>query len=63
MAKINPKVRKITLKPQIDSDVAEEMVNNRKVKLFQTLLKKPKKKWNSSSFIKVILWSMFAAIR
>ena len=43
MAKINPKVRKITLKPQIDSDVAEEMVNNRKVKLFQTLLKKPKK--------------------
>ena len=43
MAKINPKVRKITLKPQIDSDVAEDMVDNRKVKLFQTLLKKPKK--------------------
>ena len=33
MAKINPKVRKITLKPQIDSDVAEDMVDNRKVKL------------------------------
>lgn len=43
MAKINPKVRKITLKPQIDSDTAEDMVDNRKVKLFQTLLKKPKK--------------------
>ena len=43
MAKINPKVRKITLKPQIDSDVAEDMIDNRKVKLFQTLLKKPKK--------------------
>ena len=43
MAKINPKVRKITLKPQIDSDVAEDMVDNRKVKLFQTLWKKPKK--------------------
>ena len=43
MAKINPKVRKITLKPQIDPDTAEDMVDNRKVKLFQTLLKKPKK--------------------
>jgi len=43
LAKINPKVRKITLKPQIDSDTAEDMVDNRKVKLFQTLLKKPKK--------------------
>ena len=39
----HPKVRKITLKPQIDSDIAEDMVDNRKVKLFQTLLKKPKK--------------------
>ena len=43
MAKHDPKVRKITLKPQIDSDIAEDMVDNRKVKLFQTLLKKPKK--------------------
>ena len=43
MARINPKVRKITLKPRIDSDVAEDMINNRKVKSFQTLLKKPKK--------------------
>ena len=43
MAKINPKIRKITLKPQIDLDVAEDMVDNRKVKLFQTLLRKPKK--------------------
>ncbi len=31
------------MKPQIDSDIAEDMVDNRKVKLFQTLLKKPKK--------------------
>ena len=43
MAKHDPKVRKITLKPQIDSDIAEDMVDNRKIKLFQTLLKKPKK--------------------
>jgi len=43
LAKHDPKVRKITLKPQIDSDIAEDMVDNRKVKLFQTLLKKPKK--------------------
>ena len=43
MAKHDPKVRKITLKPQIDSDIAEDMVDNRKVKLFQTLLKKPEK--------------------
>ncbi len=43
MAKHDPKVRKISLKPQIDSDIAEDMVDNRKVKLFQTLLKKPKK--------------------
>ena len=43
MTKHDPKVRKITLKPQIDSDIAEDMVDNRKVKLFQTLLKKPKK--------------------
>ena len=44
MIKHDPKVRKITLKPQIDSDIAEDMVDNRKVKLFQTLLKKPKKR-------------------
>jgi len=43
LVKHNPKVRKINLKPQIDSDVAEDMIDNRKVKLFQTLLKKPKK--------------------
>ena len=43
MAKIDHKIRKVSLKPQIDADVAEEMVDNRKVKLFQTLLKKPKK--------------------
>ena len=43
MIKHDPKVRKITMKPQIDSDIAEDMVDNRKVKLFQTLLKKPKK--------------------
>jgi len=43
LIKHDPKVRKITLKPQIDSDIAEDMVDNRKVKLFQTLLKKPKK--------------------
>tara|TARA_B100001559_G_C16415096_1_gene582300 strand:+ start:208 stop:912 length:705 start_codon:yes stop_codon:yes gene_type:complete len=43
LAKHDPKVRKISLKPQIDSDIAEDMVDNRKVKLFQTLLKKPKK--------------------
>ena len=43
MAKIDHKIKKVVLKPQIDLDTAEEMVNNRKVKLFQTLLKKPKK--------------------
>ena len=43
MIKHDPKVRKITLKPQIDSDIAEDMVDNRKVKLFLTVLKKPKK--------------------
>lgn len=43
MPKIDHKIKKVVLKPQIDLDTAEEMVNNRKVKLFQTLLKKPKK--------------------
>ena len=43
MTKIDHKIKKVVLKPQIDLDTAEEMVNNRKVKLFQTLLKKPKK--------------------
>jgi len=43
LAKIDHKIKKVVLKPQIDLDTAEEMVNNRKVKLFQTLLKKPKK--------------------
>ena len=43
MAKTNPKVKTIALKPQIDADIADDMVDNRKVKIFQTLLKKPKK--------------------
>ena len=43
MPKINPKVKTIALKPQIDSDIADDMIDGRKVKLFQTLLKKPKK--------------------
>ena len=43
MPRINPKVKTIALKPQIDSDVADDMIDSRKVKLFQTLLKKPKK--------------------
>ncbi len=43
MTKTNPKVKTIALKPQIDADIADDMVDNRKVKIFQTLLKKPKK--------------------
>ena len=43
MAKINAKTKLISLKPGLDSDAAEEMVDSRKVKLFQTLLHKPKK--------------------
>tara|TARA_Y100000590_G_scaffold419804_1_gene521880 strand:+ start:60 stop:764 length:705 start_codon:yes stop_codon:yes gene_type:complete len=43
MTKINLKTKTISLKPQIDYDEAEEMVDSRKVKLFQTLLHKPKK--------------------
>lgn len=43
MTKINAKTKVISLKPGLDSDTAEEMVDSRKVKLFQTLLHKPKK--------------------
>ena len=43
MAKTNPKVKVISLKPLLDLDSAEEMVDSRKVKTFQTLLHKPKK--------------------
>ena len=43
MTKINAKTKVISLKPGLDSDAAEEMVDSRKVKLFQTLLHKPKK--------------------
>ena len=43
MTKTNPKVKTIALKPQIDADIADDMVDSRKVKIFQTLLKKPKK--------------------
>ena len=43
MAKIDVKTKVISLKPHLDYDVAEEMVESRKVKLFQTLLHKPKK--------------------
>tara|TARA_Y100000590_G_scaffold159983_1_gene183480 strand:- start:2441 stop:3145 length:705 start_codon:yes stop_codon:yes gene_type:complete len=43
MAKINLKTKIISLKPQLDYDTAEEMVDSRKIKLFQTLLHKPKK--------------------
>ena len=43
MVKINAKTKVISLKPGLDSDAAEEMVDSRKVKLFQTLLHKPKK--------------------
>ena len=43
MAKIDVKTKVISLKPQLDYDAAEEMVDSRKVKTFQTLLHKPKK--------------------
>ena len=43
MAKNNLKVKVISLKPLLDLDSAEEMVDSRKVKTFQTLLHKPKK--------------------
>ena len=43
MGKINVKTKTISLKPGLDSDAAEEMVDSRKVKVFQTLLHKPKK--------------------
>ena len=43
MTKINTKTKVISLKPYLDFDDAEEMVDSRKVKLFQTLLHKPKK--------------------
>ena len=43
MTKINAKTKVISLKPHLDFDDAEEMVDSRKVKLFQTLLHKPKK--------------------
>ena len=37
------KTKVLSLKPQLDYDAAEEMIDSRKVKLFQTLLHKPKK--------------------
>ena len=43
MAKNDIKVKIISLKPLLDSDAAEEMIDSRKVKSFQTLLHKPKK--------------------
>jgi hypothetical protein len=43
MVKIDTKTKIISLKSSLDSDDAEEMVDSRKVKLFQTLLHKPKK--------------------
>jgi hypothetical protein len=43
MTKNDTKVKVISLKPYLDSDDAEEMIDSRKVKLFQTLLHKPKK--------------------
>ena len=43
MAKNDTKVKIISLKPLLDSDDAEEMIDSRKVKSFQTLLHKPKK--------------------
>ncbi len=43
MTKIDVKTKVISLKPGLDSDAAEEMVDSRKIKLFQTLLHKPKK--------------------
>ena len=43
MAKNDTKVKIISLKPLLDSNTAEEMIDSRKVKSFQTLLHKPKK--------------------
>ena len=43
MGKNDIKVKIISLKPLLDSDAAEEMIDSRKVKSFQTLLHKPKK--------------------
>ncbi len=43
MTKIDVKTKVISLKPHLDYDTAEEMVESRKAKLFQTLLHKPKK--------------------
>ena len=43
MAKNDTKIKVISLKPSLDLDAAEEMVDSRKVKTFQTLLHKPKK--------------------
>ena len=43
MTKNDTKVKIISLKPVLDSDDAEEMIDSRKVKSFQTLLHKPKK--------------------
>ncbi|MBT3761536.1 MAG: hypothetical protein HOM82_06075 [Thaumarchaeota archaeon] len=43
MTKNDTKVKIISLKPLLDSDDAEEMIDSRKVKSFQTLLHKPKK--------------------
>ena len=38
MAKNDTKIKVISLKPLLDFDSAEEMVDSRKVKTFQTLL-------------------------
>ena len=43
MTKNDIKIKIISLKPLLDSDAAEEMIDSRKVKSFQTLLHKPKK--------------------
>ena len=43
MTKNDTKVKIISLKPLLDSDAAEEIVDSRKVKSFQTLLHKHKK--------------------
>ena len=40
---INSKSRVIVLKPSLDYDEIVDMVESRKVKLFQTLLNKPKR--------------------
>ena len=43
MAKTLPKIKTIAIKQHIDADTADDKIDNRKVKLFQSLLKKPKK--------------------